>query len=108
MRSRGCHRPGQIREILRGTWSALSAQDPAEKEKKEKPPRRYKKGSLREGHQKMIDTKLFEFSETSAFGEFTIDATVQDPEVTFRLISDDGFVVHKFKLTRSQLTPRGK
>ena len=46
--------------------------------------------------------------ETSAFGEFTIDATVKDPEVTFRLISDDGFVFHEMKLTRSQLTPRGK
>jgi phosphodiesterase/alkaline phosphatase D-like protein len=66
-------------------------------------------GSLdgREGHQKMRDTKLFEFSETSAFGEFTIDATAPDPEVTFRLISDDGFIVHTSKLKRSQLTPRG-
>jgi hypothetical protein len=32
---------------------------------------------------------------------------IPDPEVTFRLISDDGFVVHESKLTRSQLTPRG-
>ena len=65
-------------------------------------------GSLgaREGH-RLRDNQLCEFSETSAFGEFTIDATVPDPEVTFRLISDDGFVVYKSKLTLSQLTPRG-
>lgn len=54
-----------------------------------------------------IVTQLCEFSETSAFGELTIDAMIPDPEVTFRLISDDGFVVHESKLTRSQLTPRG-
>ena len=61
----------------------------------------------REGHQKMIDKKLFEFSETSAFGEFTIDATIPDPEVTFRLISDNGHIFHELTLTRSQLIPRG-
>ena len=43
-----------------------------------------------------------------AFGEFTIDATLPDPEVVFRLISEDGNSVHELKLTRSQLTPRGK
>lgn len=43
-----------------------------------------------------------------AFGEFTIDATVADPQVEFRLIGDDGTEIHKLKLTRSQLTPSGK
>jgi alkaline phosphatase D len=42
-----------------------------------------------------------------AFGEFTIDAAPADPTVTFRLISDDGKVLHEMSLTRSQLTPKG-
>ncbi|HUT10617.1 MAG TPA: alkaline phosphatase D family protein [Thermoguttaceae bacterium] len=43
-----------------------------------------------------------------AFGEFTIDATIPDPEVTFRLIRvEDGSYIHELKLQRSQLTPRG-
>jgi len=42
-----------------------------------------------------------------AFGEFTIDAAVPDPTVTFRLIAQDGAVVYEIKLTRSQLTPKG-
>ncbi|HUT33201.1 MAG TPA: alkaline phosphatase D family protein [Planctomycetota bacterium] len=42
-----------------------------------------------------------------AFGEFTIDAGIQDPTVTFRLIGENGDVVHEMKLTRSQLTPKG-
>ena len=40
-----------------------------------------------------------------AFGEFTIDASPADPTVTFRLIAEDGGVVHEVALTRSQLTP---
>jgi len=43
-----------------------------------------------------------------AFGEFTIDATLSDPEVEFRLISEDGVIIHEMTLTRSQLTPPGK
>ena len=43
-----------------------------------------------------------------AFGEFTIDATVADPTVTFRLMGEDGKAIHELKLTRSQLTPPGK
>ena len=43
-----------------------------------------------------------------ALGEFTIDATVADPTVTFRLIGDDAKTIHEMKLTRSQLTPPGK
>ena len=40
-----------------------------------------------------------------AFGEFTIDATHPDPEVTFRLVRDDGKILHELTLQRSQLTP---
>lgn len=43
-----------------------------------------------------------------AFGEFTIDATLADPTVEFRLIGDDGAAIHEMKLTRSELTPSGK
>ncbi len=53
------------------------------------------------------DTQFYGIASKYAFGEFTIDATVPDPEVTFRLIQDDGTVVHELKLTRSQLTPPG-
>jgi alkaline phosphatase D len=43
-----------------------------------------------------------------AFGEFAIDATIPDPEVTFRLIRvSDGDIIRELKLTRSQLTPPG-
>ena len=41
-----------------------------------------------------------------AFGEFTIDAGVPDPTVTFRLINQDGNIVYEITLTRSQLTPK--
>ncbi len=43
-----------------------------------------------------------------AFGEFTIDATLSDPEVEFRLISEDGTIIHEMTLARSQLTPEGE
>lgn len=41
-----------------------------------------------------------------AFGEFTFNAAAPDPTVIFQLISEDGTVVHKMDLTRSQLTPK--
>ncbi|OVE79699.1 hypothetical protein BVY01_01740 [bacterium I07] len=53
------------------------------------------------------DTQFYGVSGKYAFGEFTIDATIPDPEVTFRLIGDDGNIIHELKLTRSQLTPPG-
>ncbi len=43
-----------------------------------------------------------------AFGEFSFDATLPDPEVTFRLIRvADGSFIHERKLKHSQLTPPG-
>jgi len=53
------------------------------------------------------DTQFYGIAGKYAFGEFTIDATPADPEVTFRLIQDTGEVVHELKLTRSQLTHPG-
>jgi len=52
--------------------------------------------------------QLFGIARKYAFGEFTIDATLADPTVEFRLIGDDGTMIHEMKLTRSQLTPVGK
>ena len=52
------------------------------------------------------DTQFYGISDQYAFGEFSIDATLPDPEVTFRLIRDDATVIHELKLQRSQLTPR--
>jgi len=53
-------------------------------------------------------TQLYGISGQYAFGEFSIDATLADPEVTFRLIRDDGKVIYELTLKRSQLTPRGQ
>lgn len=56
--------------------------------------------------EKWADNQLFGISGKYAFGEFTVDAEKDDPEVTFRLIgSDDGKEIYKITLTRSQLTP---
>jgi len=54
---------------------------------------------------KKWDTQLYGIAGKYAFGEFSVDATLQDPEVTFRLIRDDAEVIHELKLKRSQLTP---
>ncbi len=53
-------------------------------------------------------TQLYGIASKYAFGEFSIDATLPDPQVTFRLIEDDGTVIHELILKRSQLTPKGK
>lgn len=51
------------------------------------------------------DTQFYGISGQYAFGEFSIDAELSDPEVTFRLMADNGDVIHKLTLKRSQLTP---
>ena len=51
-------------------------------------------------------TQLYGIAGKYAFGEFFIDATLPDPEVTFRLIGDDGTFIHELTLKRSQLTPK--
>jgi len=53
-------------------------------------------------------TQFYGIADTYAFGEFSIDATLPDPEVTFRLIGDDGVVIHEMTLKRSLLTPGDK
>lgn len=48
---------------------------------------------------------LYSFIDKYAFGEFTFDATLDDPEVTFRLIHEDGKTLYEHMLKRSELTP---
>lgn len=40
-----------------------------------------------------------------ALGEFTFDMSKKDPEVTFRLINEEGTELEKHSFLRSQLTP---
>jgi len=51
------------------------------------------------------DTQLYGVSGEYAFGEFSFDTTLPDPEVTFRLIHESGTVFYEITLTKSQLTP---
>jgi alkaline phosphatase D len=48
---------------------------------------------------------LYRFGDGYAFGEFAFDTVPDDPTVTFRLIRDNGQVVHTRTLSRSQLAP---
>ena len=49
--------------------------------------------------------RLYRFGEGYAFGEFEFDTRSDDPVVTFRLIKDDGSVIHAQSFKRSELTP---
>ena len=51
------------------------------------------------------ESQLFGFESVYAFGEFTFDTSLDDPEVTFRLIQQDGKYLYEKTLTRSELTP---
>ncbi len=51
------------------------------------------------------DTQLYGISGEYAFGEFSFDTTLPDPEVTFRLIHESGTIFYELTLTKSQLTP---
>lgn len=48
---------------------------------------------------------LYSFSKTYAFGEFDFDATLEDPEVHFKLIHETGKTLYQLVLRRSELTP---
>jgi len=48
---------------------------------------------------------LYAFKDIYAFGEFTFDATLDDPEVHFRLIHEEGKTLYEHILKRSELTP---
>jgi alkaline phosphatase D len=51
------------------------------------------------------DTQLYGFSNTFAFGEFTVDSSKADPTVTYRLIQASGKLLYELTLKRSELTP---
>ena len=51
------------------------------------------------------DTQLYGISGEYAFGEFDFDATLPDPEVTFRLIHENGTILYQLTLKKSELTP---
>ena len=40
-----------------------------------------------------------------AFGEFEFNVAAADPTVTFRLVAQDGSIVHEMTLPRSTLIP---
>jgi alkaline phosphatase D len=48
---------------------------------------------------------LYSISGKYAFGEFTFDATLEDPEVHFRLIHEEDKTLYEHMLKRSDLTP---
>lgn len=50
-------------------------------------------------------TQLYGICDQYAFGELSIDASLEDPEITYRLIEETGEVIYETTLTRSQLTP---
>ncbi len=51
------------------------------------------------------ETQLFGFDNQYAFGEFSFNTKLSDPEVTFRLIGDEGELLYEINLKRSVLTP---
>jgi len=57
------------------------------------------------GKAKRHPDALYSFDGKYAFGEFTFDATLDDPEVQFRLIHEDGETLYELMLKRSELTP---
>ena len=50
-------------------------------------------------------SQLYGIDGKFAFGEFTFNTSPKDPEVTFRLIGDDGEKIYELNLKKSQLTP---
>ncbi|MEM9109483.1 MAG: alkaline phosphatase D family protein [Planctomycetota bacterium] len=53
------------------------------------------------------ETQLFGMSGKYAFGEFTFNTELDDPEVTFNLIGEAGNLMYDLTLSRSTLTPGG-
>lgn len=49
--------------------------------------------------------QIFGYNGLKAFGEFSFDMSLEDPEVTFRLIGEDGKELEKHTFPRSKLTP---
>ncbi|MEP2777202.1 MAG: alkaline phosphatase D family protein [Luteolibacter sp.] len=56
-------------------------------------------------HSKAWKTQLYGICDEYAYGELSIDASLPDPEVTYRLVQDDGTIIYEKNLKRSELTP---
>lgn len=52
-----------------------------------------------------LENRLYVVKGEYAFSEFTFDASKKDPTVTFRLIGENGNILHELLLKRSELTP---
>ena len=50
---------------------------------------------------------LYAFQNKYAFGEFTVDASLDDPQIHYRLIHESGEELYQIKLHLSELTPGG-
>ena len=46
---------------------------------------------------------IFSYNTKQSFGLVDIDTTLNDPVITYRIVSIDGDVVNEFKMSRSQL-----
>jgi alkaline phosphatase D len=52
-----------------------------------------------------LENRLYVVKGEYAFSEFTFDTKKKDPTVTFRLIGEEGNILHELDLKRSELTP---
>ncbi len=50
-------------------------------------------------------TQFYGLNGGYAFGEFTFNTKLKDPTVTFKLIGEEGDIIHEMTLKRSELTP---
>lgn len=51
-----------------------------------------------------MEAALFSYNRKQSFGTVDIDTTLEDPEITYRIVTIDGEEVGKFTVKRSQLT----
>ncbi len=51
------------------------------------------------------DTQLYGMAREYAFGEFSFNTQLPDPEVTFRLVHESGTIMYEITLKKSILTP---
>ncbi len=52
-----------------------------------------------------VENRLYVVKGEYAFSEFTFDTNKKDPNVTFRLIDEEGNILHELDIKRSELTP---
>ena len=52
---------------------------------------------------KEMDAAIFSYNKKQSFGTVDIDTTLDDPIITYRVVSIDGEEIHKFTVKRSEL-----